>query len=166
MISIVLSPSEKLGHLMSGAISKILVLLMSAGLYLISISLFGESVVNKNNQLIGGVILSLIGIMGLTISIKKVKKLQKILTNAGLTTATKGEVNPTMISVSHNQAHEVTYAYEINGESHEVFLMTLWHNSCKPEELVVYSNSDHTESILLRRLSDRLVQKIKNGKRN
>lgn len=160
MISIILNPKERIEYLMSGTLSKVLALVMLSGFYLLFLSFSGESTINQGARLNGGLVLIAVAFTGLVLSYRKVKKLHNVLTDASVTTAVKCELTPAAFSVHHNQVHEVAYSYEVNDIRYPVFLMTFWHNSCKPEEPVVYANTDHSESVLMRRLPDSLVSKI------
>ncbi|MCE7990875.1 MAG: hypothetical protein HEP71_02805 [Roseivirga sp.] len=160
MISILLSPKEKFKYLMSDALSRLLALVILSGLYLLYLSFSSGSTINAGPQFNGGLVLIVLAAIGLTISYRKVKKLQYVLSGASITTAIKGELSPAAFSVHHNQVHEVSYHYKAHDQWYPVYLMTFWHSSCKAEEPVIYSNSDHSESVLMRRLSDSLVNKI------
>jgi len=131
-----------------------------AGVYLITLSIFDSYTANATARLTGGTVLSALGLVGLVISGRKVKKLQNILMNANVSTALKEEATPMFMNIGATQLHEVTYKYQVNERLYQVFLGTFWHNSCKPEESIAYSNTDHSESVLLRSLSDNLAKKI------
>lgn len=160
MVSIKLNLRDQLSYLMTGTLPKIFLVIAIGGLSLIYLSFFNTSSGSTSSRLNSGIILLSFSLIGLAISSRKVKKLQNILFNADTATASKGELSPSMINVGYTQVHEVTYQYQVNNSLYQVYLMTLWHNSCKQEEPVLYSKSDHSESILMKTLSDKLVRKI------
>ncbi len=159
MISVQLTPRERFSYLISDTLSKVLVFNILAGTYLIYFS-FMSAGINEASRLKGGIILIATALIGLAISYRKVKRLQRILSDASVTTALKGDLTPTAFTVSFTQAHEVAYGYEVDDHWHPVYMITFWHSSCKPEEPVVYANADHGESVLMRRLPDSVVDKI------